>query len=114
MTTTRQTKRQLIKPEIQVRMETAATLFATIQDLEAQLLEHRKWILEYLKNHNESSIKLGNFNVSLKSRHNWFYSAELAQAMLNIKQLQKDEQDNNIAIDKPTQYVAFTFDRPKG
>lgn len=101
--------KKFVKSELQLNMEKAATLAATIHDLESQLAEHRSWLKDYMIENNETSLRVGNFEVILKSRHNWTYSVETTEAMNNVKQMQKYEQINEIAQDAIKQFVAFTF-----
>lgn len=96
-------------PEIERRMAAAADLQASIQRLETELLAHREWLLDYLRNSTERKATLGGFTASLRVRHNWEYSPRTAREMLALRNLQQHEQRAGIAVDTPTEYVALTF-----
>lgn len=98
------------RPEVERRLAAAAELQATIQRLETELSAHRTWLLDHLTATNQRNVTLGNgFTAHLRVRHNFEYSPKLANEMLHIKAMQKLEQQDGIAVDRPTPYVALVF-----
>lgn len=94
------------------RMRAAQSLQLRIQELEAQLAEHRAWFLDHMHTHKLTSLEIGNFTVSHRTRHNWTYSERTQLDMEQLKLTQKWEQTKGVATDNPTESVVFTTKKP--
>jgi len=90
------------------RLSAAHQLQLQAQRLTAELIGHRQWLTERMERLNLDCIEHGDLVVSRKVRHNWTYSPELEAEMKRIKQLQRREQEEGIATDAPTVYVALS------
>lgn len=112
-TTRRKRVRRSPESDLQQHLTAAADLQRQVQQLELELQEHRRWLLEHLQATGEKSVTHGGFVASLRSRANWDYSPTLAREMLRIKNEQKLEQVSGKATNNPTAYVALTFKTPK-
>ncbi|MEB3209300.1 MAG: hypothetical protein VKK63_10345 [Synechococcus sp.] len=87
----------------------AAALQLQIQELTAQLNEHRAWLLAHMLDRSVTRLELGDqFQAVLKTRHNWTYSPETEREMHQLRVTQGWEQKQGIATDTPTTYVALT------
>lgn len=90
------------------RLSAAHQLQMQAQRLASELTGHRQWLAERMQRLNLDRIEHGDLVVSRKVRHNWTYSPELEAEMKRIKQLQRREQEEGIATDSPTVYVALS------
>jgi hypothetical protein len=93
--------------ELRRRMARARDLQAQLAPIEDELADHRAWILRHLETTEATSVAYDGFTAYRRVRHNWDYSAELAREMLRIRESQKWEQTQGIAIDAPRPYVAL-------
>jgi len=90
------------------RLAAAQDLQRRIQELEAELSEHRAFFLEHMVSKDLQLVTLGHFQVQRKTRHNWTYSPECEREALALRSRQKWEQAQGVATDSPRDYVAFT------
>ena len=90
------------------RLAKAHDLQLRIQRLEAELGKHREFLLKHMAQQQLDRIELGGFKATKKVRHNWSYSAYVEAFNLRMRQLQKDEQQRGIAVDRPTVYVSLS------
>lgn len=90
------------------RLAAAQDLQRRIQELEAELSEHRAFFLEHMVSKDLNLVALGQFQVQRKRRHSWSYSPECEREALALRARQKWEQAQGIATDSPRDYVAFT------
>lgn len=93
--------------ELRRRLARARDLQAQITPLEDELADHRAWILAHLESTGATSVGFDGFTAYRRVRHSWQYGAELAREMLRIREAQKWEQMNGIAVDSPRPYVAL-------
>lgn len=77
-------------------------------ELDAAAQELRTTLRDHMIKRNLQKIAFGDHVVSLKTRHNWSYSADLERDMLQVRQSQKWEQLQGIATDAPTPYISLT------
>lgn len=90
------------------RLSAAHQLQLQAQRLTAELIGHRQWLTERMERLHIDCIEHGDLVVSRKVRHNWTYSPSVEAEMKRIKQLQRREQEEGIATDAPTVYVALS------
>lgn len=90
------------------RMRAAQQLQLQIQELEAKLADHRAWFLSHMEQNNLTSLELGMFSVSMRTRHRWKYTPETEADMQRLQVTQKWEQSRGEATDDPTYYVALS------
>lgn len=90
------------------RLAKAHDLQLRIQRLEAELGKHREFLLKHMSQQQLDRIELGGFKATKKVRHNWSYSSYVEAFSLRMRQLQKEEQQRGIAVDRPTVYVSLS------
>jgi hypothetical protein len=90
------------------KLQQAADIQSRIQLLESQLKELRQEFLAHMEAQNLDRIEIGDFRATRKVRHNWDYTPETVREMLKVQQVQKWEQSQGLAADKPLQYVALS------
>jgi hypothetical protein len=90
------------------RLAKAHELQLQIQKLEAELSRHREFLLNHMSRQQLDRIELAGFKATRKVRHNWQYSAYMEAFQVRLRQLQKDEQQRGVAIDRPTAYVSLS------
>lgn len=90
------------------RLSRAHELQLEAQRIAAELTEHRQWLCERMQRLELDRIEHGDLVVTRKQRHKWGYSPELEADMKRVTQLQRREQEEGIASDSPTIYVALT------
>lgn len=90
------------------RMARAKALQLQIQQLEAELSEHREILLGHMERHDLDRIELGGFIAVRKHRHNWSYSALCDNMALQLRQLQLDEQVLGLAVDRRKTYISLS------
>ena len=93
--------------EVGQHLAAAQDIASQIAELEAQLSQHRAFLLEHMVSKGLHRIESGDFRVLLKNRHNWTYSSALEREMLQIRTSQKWEQSTGVAQDTPTTYIQF-------
>lgn len=90
------------------KLQRAADIQARIQLLEAELKELRSDFLQHMQAHNLDRLEVGDFRATRKVRHAWQYTPETAREMLKLQQMQRWEQQEGKALDRPTIYVALS------
>ena len=105
----RRTRSYVPTGDIGRRLAAAQDLQRRIQELEAELSEHRAFFLEHMVSRDLHLVTLGHFQVQRKRRHSWSYSPECEREALALRARQKWEQAQGIATDSPRDYVAFTI-----
>lgn len=90
------------------RLSRAHELQLQAQRLTAELTEHRQWLVERMRRLDLDRIEHGDLVVTRKQRHSWTYSPELEAELDRLKRLQRREQEEGIATDSPTVYVALS------
>lgn len=108
ITTTRQERAYSPTGRVGRRLAKAHELQLRIQKLEAELSRHREFLLEHMTQQQLDRIELGGFKATRKVRHNWSYSAYMEAFQLRMRQLQKEEQQKGVAVDRPTVYVSLS------
>lgn len=90
------------------KLQRAADIQARMQLLEAQLKELRTEFLEHMQAHGLDRLQVGDFRATRKVRHAWTYTPETAREILKVQQVQRWEQSQGLAVDRPTVYVSLT------
>lgn len=90
------------------KLQKAADIQARMQLLEAQLKELRSEFLAHMSATGLDRLEIGDFRATRKVRHCWTYTPETEREMLKVQQVQRWEQSQGTAQDKPTAYVALS------
>lgn len=106
--TTRQERAYSPAGRVGRRLAKAHELQLRIQKLEAELSRHREFLLNHMTQQQLDRIELGGFKATKKVRHSWQYSAYMEAFQLRVRQLQKEEQQKGVAVDRPTVYVSLS------
>jgi len=79
--------------------------------LKVKLEHHNAFFNAHCNRNRIYRIGVGIFQIQRKARANWTYSAKLEKKMLEVKQLQREEQDKGVAKNKPTIFVSPAISR---
>lgn len=89
-------------------MQRAAALQQRIALLDAELRILRERLLSHVESQGLDAIESGDVHAIRKVRHSWTYSAQTEREMIALREAQKWEQSQGIAVDNPTVYVSLT------
>lgn len=90
------------------KLRRAEQLTTEIARLKEELDPLRDEILQHLIDKDLAFIESGNFSAIRKQRHKWEYSANTEREMMKLRNDQKWEQQQGIAIDSPTTYLQLS------
>lgn len=107
-TAIKKTRSYLPSGQMGRRLSEAQNLQNEIQRLTKKLELHRKAILGHMITQNLDKIEFANLVVCRKIRHNWTYTSATENLAQQLRQAQKWEQQDGVAVDNPTIYVSLT------
>ena len=110
MTTTAIRKRRTyaVTGVVGKKLQRAQELTLQIARLKEELEPLRDDILQHLIDRDLAFIEAGSFSAIRKVRHKWEYSASTEREMMKLRNDQKWEVQQGIAIDTPTTYLQLS------
>ena len=90
------------------KLRRAEQLTTEIARLKEELDPIRDEILKHLIDKDLAFIESGNFSAIRKQRPKWEYSAKTEREMMKLRNDQKWEQQQGIAINSPTTYLQLS------
>lgn len=87
------------------RLTAIAKLQFEIQRLENVLNVHRAKVCDHMILNKLDKIEFQDITIALRQRHNYQYSVLVSNQMLEVKNSQKFEVNEGIAIDSPTYFI---------
>lgn len=104
-TATKKVRSYLPTGQMGRRLNKIADLQFQIQRLEKELDIHRAKVLDHMIFTKLDKIEFQDITISLRMRHNYTYSVLVSNQMLEIKNSQKFEIKEGVAIDSPTYFI---------